>query len=184
MPREVAPSTAWLLPARLTALPTRLTASITWGDGSSSTVSVTPANDGSYSVAGSHTYAEEGNYTITVSVSDSNGLNTSTKDTATVSDAALTLKRFAAGQVKHLTAGVAALFTDADPAGTASDYTATVTWGDGTTSTLKVYKNPVGQGFVLAGIHSYAKKGTYSVTLTISDHGGSQIIKTASVTAR
>ena len=161
-----------------------LTASITWGDGSSSTVSVTPRQDGSYSVAGSHTYAEEGNYTITVSVSDGKGLNASTMDTATVSDATLTLKQFAAGQVKHLTAGVAALFTDADPAGIASDYTAKVTWGDGTTSTLKVYKNPGGQGFVLAGSHSYAKKGTYSVTLTISDQGGSQIIKTANVTAR
>ena len=161
-----------------------LTASITWGDGSSSTVSVTPANDGSYSISGSHTYAEEGSYTITVSVSDGKGLNASTNDTATVSDAALTLKLFTAGQVKHLTAGVAALFTDADPAGTASDYTATVTWGDGTTSTLNVYKNPAGQGFVLADIHSYAKKGTYSVTLTISDHGGSQIIKTVSVTAK
>ncbi|HEY6539299.1 MAG TPA: choice-of-anchor Q domain-containing protein, partial [Ktedonobacteraceae bacterium] len=158
-----------------------LTASITWGDGTRSTVTVTPAPDGSYSISASHTYAEEGQETISISVSDSNGHSASTTSQASVSDAPLTLKQFVAGQVKHLVVGLGAHFTDADPAGQASDYTATITWGDGTTSKVTVYKNPLGQGFVLAGLHSYAHKGTYSVTLTVTDQGGSQLTKTGTV---
>jgi hypothetical protein len=73
-------------------------------------------------------------------VSDGSGHSTSTTSTANVSDAALTLKQFTAGQVKTLTAGIAALFTDADPAGQVSDYQATINWGDGSNSTVKVIK--------------------------------------------
>ncbi len=161
-----------------------LSATITWGDGNSSIVSVTPNPDGSYSVSGSHTYAEEGSYALSVSVKDSGSLTTSGNGTATVSDAALTLTHFVAGSVRHLYAGVAATFTDADPNGQVSDYTATITWGDGHTGTVNVYKNPFGKGFVLAGLHQYASKGTYSVTLTISDSGGSLVNKTVSVTVK
>jgi len=74
-----------------------------------------------------------------------------------------------------------ATFSDADPNGQVSDYTASINWGDGHTSTVKVYKNPFGKGFVLAGLHQYASKGTYSVTLTVSDTGGSQVSKTVSI---
>jgi hypothetical protein len=161
-----------------------LTASITWGDGNTSTLNVTPASDGSYSVSASHTYAEEGQNTISITVSDSNGHSSSTTDTATVSDAALTLKLFAVSSVKHLTAGLAGLFTDADPAGTVSDYQATVNWGDGTTSTVTVAKIHLGSRFVLAAAHNYAKAGTYTVTLTVTDQGGSKLTKTASVTVK
>ena len=41
-----------------------------------------------------------------------------------------------------------------------------------------------GKGFVLAGLHRYASKGSYSVTLTISDAGGSQLTKTVSITVK
>jgi PKD domain len=99
-------------------------------------------------------------------------------------DAPLTLTRFVAGPLGHRSAGVAATFTDADPNGQVSDYTATVSWGDGTTSTVKVIKNPLGKGFALAGLHSYTKKGTYTVTLTVADRGGSQISKTVTITVK
>lgn len=159
-----------------------LTVSIDWGDGSSSMVNVTPATDGSYSVSASHTYYEEGQDTIHITVSDGSVNTASATSSMSVSDAGLTLQQFAVGQGKHLTAGLAALFTDADPAGVASDYQASIAWGDGTASTVSVYKNPLGAGFVLAGQHNYAHKGTYTVTLTLSDQGGSQLSKTASVT--
>jgi hypothetical protein len=161
-----------------------LSATITWGDGNSSTVSITPNPDGSYSVSGSHTYAEEGSYALSVSVKDSGSLNTSGNGSATVSDAALTLTHFVAGGTRDRYAALAATFTDADPNGQVADYVATVNWGDGHTSTVQVYKNPLGKGFVLAGLHQYASKGTYSVTLTVSDTGGSQVSKTVSVTVK
>ncbi len=158
-----------------------LTATINWGDGNSSTVSVTPNADGSYSVSGSHTYAEEGSYTLSVSVKDSGSHSASASGSAKVDDAALALTHFVAGPLGHRAAGVGATFTDADPAGAVSDYTATINWGDGNTSTVKVVKNPVGNGFVLAGLHSYARSGTYTVTLTVTDQGGSQASKTVTL---
>jgi hypothetical protein len=161
-----------------------LSATISWGDGNSSTVSITPNPDGSYSVSGSHTYAEEGSYALSVSVKDRGSLSTSGNGTATVSDAALTLTHFLAGGTRDRYAALAATFTDADPNGQISDYTATINWGDGNTTTVKVYKNPFGKGFVLAGLHQYTGEGTYSVTLTVSDAGGSQVSKKVSVTVK
>lgn len=99
-------------------------------------------------------------------------------------DAPLTLTHFVAGPLEHHSAGVAATFTDADPNGQVSDYTATVSWGDGTTSTVKVYKNPFGKGFALAAVHRYARTGTYTLNLTIMDKGGSSISKTVTITVK
>jgi hypothetical protein len=161
-----------------------LSATISWSDGNSSTVSITPNPDGSYSVSGSHTYAEEGSYALSVSVKDSGSLSTSGNGTATVSDAALTLTHFVAGGARDGYAALGATFTDADPNGQVADYTANINWGDGNTSTVNVYKNPLGKGFVLAGLHRYANEGTYSVTLTVSDAGGCQVNKTVSVTVK
>jgi PKD repeat protein len=117
-------------------------------------------------------------------VTDNNDHNASATSPATVSDAALTLTHFLAGATKDRYAALGATFTDADPNGQVSDYTASINWGDGNTTTVRVYKNPFGQSFVLGGLHQYARKGTYSVTLTIADAGGSQVTKTVSVTIR
>ena len=163
---------------------TPLSVSISWGDGSSSMISLTPATDGSYSVSASHTYAEEGQDTIIITVSDGSGHSASTSSAATVSDAALTLTLFVARPLGHRLARLTAIFSDADPAGQVSDYTATIRWGDGTTSKVKVVNNPFGQGFALAALHRYAKKGTYSVTLTVTDQGGSQLTKTVTLTVK
>ena len=58
-----------------------------------------------------------------------------TGSAATVQDAALhaTGVAVAATEGSSFT-GAVATFTDDDPSGTASDYTATITWGDGNTS--------------------------------------------------
>lgn len=161
-----------------------LSASIAWGDGSNSTVSVTPAPDGSYSVSANHMYTEEGSDTITITVTDNNGHTANATSSATVNDAALTLTHFLASPLAHHSGGLAATFTDADPNGQVSDYTATINWGDGTIATVKVIKNPLGKGFALAGLHQYAQKGTYNITLTVTDNGGSQITKTVTLTIK
>ena len=72
-------------------------------------------------------------------------------------------------------------FTDADPAGTASDYTATVVWGDGTTETSR--GNPtkvqvVGNdgGFDVVGSHASTTtlaNATFSVS--VADPGATLV---------
>ena len=97
---------------------------------------------------------------------------------ATVADAPLTITTLLVGVNAKGLAGLAATFTDADPAGTLSDYSTTINWGDGATSSGLVATNPTGAGFVVAGSHQYAKAGTYTVTLTITDAGGSHVTGT------
>ena len=68
--------------------------------------------------------------------------------------------------------GVLATFKDADPAATLTNYTATVDWGDGTTSPGVVAANPTG-GWQVSGSHTFAAPGTLPVKITINDAGGS-----------
>src|SRR5262249_55319560 len=51
--------------------------------------------------------------------------------------------------------GVVATFTDANTQATAANFTATINWGDGTTSTGTVTPDPNG-GFDVSGTHTYA----------------------------
>ena len=52
-----------------------------------------------------------------------------------------------------------ATFTDANPNATVSDFTATITWGDGSTSAGTVVAT--GNGFAVNGAHTYADEGSY-----------------------
>ncbi len=135
-------------------------ATITWGDGTTAAGTVTATGPGAYSVSGSHTYAEEGAETATVQVTDqTNQTSGSATDSATVADAALTVTRSAAGALPNRYAAIGATFTDADPQGTVADYSAAISWGDGTTSAGSVAKNPYAAGFAVGGVHRYARGG-------------------------
>ena len=159
-----------------------LSANITWGDGSSSAGTITLNANGSYSVTGSHSYAEEGNYTLTVIVSDSSGNRSVTNSgTAIVSDAALKVNNITA-PISGMTVTQKGVFTDADPNGTLSDYQATINWGDGTTSAATIGTNLGGKRFTTTGAHTYTTHGTYTETLTITDVGGSTVTTTITVT--
>src|SRR5262249_59523690 len=64
-------------------------ATIEWGCGSAVRGTVT-GSGGSYSVSGSHTYAEEGTYSISIDVIEDSTATATITGTATVADAALT----------------------------------------------------------------------------------------------
>jgi IPT/TIG domain len=144
-------------------------ATIDWGDGT------TPSEgtvDSLGQVTGTHTYAEEGIYHATIHWTNSDGADEQTPFDVKVLDAPLT----ATPSAIHADAGVAftgpvATFTDADPVGTVSDYSATISWGDGTRSIGSIAANP-GGGFEVDGTHTYATAGAYPATVTISDAGG------------
>jgi len=64
-----------------------------------------------------------------------------------------------------------ATFTDADPNGTLSDYTATIDWGDGQTTNGTIAPNHRG-GWSVSGSHTYASVGRLAITVTVNDTGG------------
>jgi hypothetical protein len=67
--------------------------------------------------------------------------------------------------------GVVATFTDADPGGVATDYTATINWGDGHLSNGTITANGSG-GFNVSGTNTYAQAGTFPISVDIMDFGG------------
>jgi hypothetical protein len=143
------------------------TATVNWGDNSdntsddgSNTVSIVADPTGGFDVLGSHNYTAVGSYNVTTSVSGSDG-TTYNNDPPFQFGATLF----------H--------FTDANSNATASDYVATVNWGDGTsnssndgTGTVTVVADSKG-GFDVIGSHTYAQQindATFSVQ--ISEAGG------------
>ena len=70
-----------------------------------------------------------------------------------------------------------ATFTDANPGATVDDFTATIDWGDGTTSAGTIIAHgaaPNGVVFSVAGTHLYIEEGTYPIQVSIKDVGGSE----------
>ena len=159
-----------------TATTSDFTAAIAWGDGSTNTGTITAANGGGFDVAGSHTYAEEGsqNFTVTITNSHATGGTANASSTATIADAALhsTGVAITATEGTALTSVTVASFTDDDPAGTATDYTATIHWGDNITSAGTIAANGSG-GFNVTGTHTYLHAGDHAVSVNIADTGGS-----------
>ena len=150
-------------------------ATIDWGDGTASMVGATGADAATsgFDVSGSHTYAEEGTYTITVSVSDIDTalFNTSVAtSTVTVADAPLAASGRQANSTDPFN-GAVAQFTDANPNGTLSDYSATIDWGDGVSSAGSIAQS--GAAFDVTGTHTYAELGPHTVTTRVCDVGGS-----------
>jgi hypothetical protein len=149
-------------------------ATIAWGDGVTSAGTIS-GTGGHFKVSGTHTYAEEGVYHLTVRVTDTdNPSNTATANpTATVADAALTATPACAATSLHAYNGRTATFTDAaSPFGTLSDFSATISWGDGTT-TAGAVTGANGGPYTVSGSHTYATTGVFTITTTISDVGGS-----------
>src|SRR5262249_51223745 len=75
-----------------------------------------------------------------------------------------------------------ATFTDANPTAPLSDFTATIDWGDGSTSAGAIIQ-PGGTGtdFVVSGSHIY-EEGSFTITVDITDVGGSTASATSSAT--
>jgi CSLREA domain-containing protein len=157
-----------------TGTPAEYSASINWGDGTAATAGAITGSGGTLTVSGSHTYAEEGTYSVRTTVTDAdNASNTATAvATATVADAALSAKPACPATSGQNFSGPAATFTDAaSPSGTLSDFSATLTWGDGTSSAGVVS----GPGpYTVSGAHTYSGTGPFTILILITDVGGSR----------
>ena len=167
--------------------PTEYSATIDWGDSTPTTVGTISGSGGNFTVNGTHTYVEEGpppsgTYSVTVTITDiDNHPNSDTAhSTAKVGDAPLIARcptpattTTPASTLPPISpqsfAGVTAAFTDTGT-GTLSDFSATITWGDTTSSTGTVAGS--GGAYTVSGTHAYASTGTFTVTTKINDVGG------------
>ncbi len=156
-----------------TAAPSAFSATINWGDGSTGSGSITQAaSGGPYTVSGSHTYADEASFATSVTVTDNQlALNSATAaGTASIADAPITVT---GTTVAPQTTGASftvpvATFTDGNPTAPLSDFTASIDWGDGTTS-----GGSITSPGTVSGTHAYTSHGTYSIKVTVNDVGGS-----------
>jgi hypothetical protein len=159
-------------------LPVVNTVSIDWGDTTAPSDGVIASNG---DVSGSHTYAEEGSYTLkltaghTVQPSVSTGPPWLGTAKVTVADAAVTATSVNGGAFNGI-AGTPfnaklAHLTDANPGTTLADHSATIDWGDGSSS-AGVLSIATGGGFDAAGSHTYSTAGTKHGVVHFLDAGG------------
>lgn len=168
-------------------------ATIAWGDGSSSPpppVTVTQTGVSTcgrtFDVKGDHTYAEEGSYTLTVTIVDNDTpSNTATVNPiATVGDAALHAACAADPVSTQSFSGMTATFQDDNTGATSADFTATINWGDGTSSPpppVTISGGPGPGPYTVSGTHTYASTGAFTITTTIMDDGGATATATCAV---
>jgi hypothetical protein len=145
------------------------TATIDWGDGTGPTLGTISGSGGSFTVDGSHTYANPGNDTITVSVVDDGGTATAEgTSTATIAARTLTGQMVLAAATENTALAsntVVATFTDSVSSDMAGDFAATIDWGDGNTTTGTVVGS--NGSFTVEGGHTYGDEGSDPAVVTL-----------------
>jgi hypothetical protein len=149
-------------------------ATIDWGDGTTSTGTVSGGN-GAFTVSGSHTYAHGGQDTITVNVADDPADGQATAADSTTTTAMIiglepgSASAFSATEGSPIgpTGSQVATFSDGNTSDNASDFTATINWGDGTTDTGTI-SGSNGSFTVTTAGHTYADEGTDTITTTVT----------------
>jgi hypothetical protein len=146
---------------------------VDWGDGDTGGTGTVggPDSGGVFTVAGSHTYAEEtaSAETISIVIGRTGFPNATVSDTANVADAPPSISnQTLAAQVNTALSGTLATFTDPGGAEPLADYSATVDWGDGSGTTTGAISGPDANGlFTISGSHTYAAVSTPTITLTV-----------------
>ncbi|HZR43545.1 MAG TPA: choice-of-anchor P family protein [Ktedonobacteraceae bacterium] len=140
------------------------TATIIWGDGSSTPGTVVDNLNGTFTVNGTHTYATAGSFTLTVSAKEGTR-NAQNSVQITVQPPLIV-------QVNNIQASANVPFTGPvatiSNANMASDTTATINWGDGspsTTGTISVS----GSTLTVNGTHIYTEGGTFTLTVSAAE---------------
>lgn len=130
----------------------------TFGDGASA-----------IGVAPSHVFANNGTYTVTLKVTDSNGAQSTATASVVVSNSApvVTATPPASWQA-GVSKSIGVSFTDANAKD--APFTARINWGDGTANTSFV--STVLPTSALQKPHTYAASGSYTITITVTDRDG------------
>jgi hypothetical protein len=149
-------------------------ATVAWGDGTTSSGTITLGADGqTFSVSGSHTYAQEGSYSLSVRLHHGTALDSTVSGSATVGDPSVVAtggSNVAATEGSDSGSHTLATFTDPGGPEAVTNYSATVAWGDGTTSSGTITLGADGQTFSVSGSHTYTQEGSYTASVTVH-HG-------------
>ncbi|MGB4966285.1 MAG: Ig-like domain repeat protein, partial [Microgenomates group bacterium] len=147
------------------------TATINWGDATANTV-FNPAAAGSLGTQ-NHTYAQNGTYTVTVTVADSGALSDTESFTVTVANvapSALTLNLSSGTINENGSVSLSGSFTDP---GTLDTHNVVISWGDTSTTTIPL---AAGVTAIPSTAHTYLDDnptGTasdiYTITVTVTD---------------
>jgi hypothetical protein len=85
----------------------------------------------------------------------------------------VTGRTFNTTQGQNQVDALVATFTDATPGATASEFTATIDWGDKTTSAATITADAGNPAvFDVTGTHTYSSVGTLPTAVTVAFHGG------------
>ena len=176
-----ADANALAVPADFVANGVSGAATIDWGDGTASLGTIAGPVGGPFTITGTKPspYVKVGTSEIKISVTDVGGKSTSMVANATITEAALagtgTDVTGIEGEplidpVTGSTSVQVATFTDPNTSAPATDFKASIDWGDGTSGSGVV--DGGGGVFEVLGSHKYAKAGTYDITITVDDSAG------------
>ena len=155
-------------------------ASINWGDGQSSTGTIVSDGGGNFHVVGSHMYAAPSgskSYAITVTITGPASVSAKVVSGGQVLVAMLVAISVPTITVAHgtpLTSAAITQFRDDNTlASSPGAYAISIAWGDSATSSAAAQyvktQSGVGVYWNVIGSHTYAAKGTYTVTITVSE---------------
>lgn len=158
-----------------------VTANIFWGDGTTSlgVVQLTGTSNGvsHVNVLGSHTYAEQGKYSVEVGISQNGATRQIVHSTANVADARISLAGATIGPRHGVTfGGSVATMIDLNGFNTlASDYQGTIDWGDHTTPSAATFTFVSPGHWLVKGMHTYKKAGRFTLKISAFDTAASAI---------
>jgi hypothetical protein len=152
------------------------TGSIDWGDGTiEDAVLIQPTASTNGQAAGSHEYNVAGVFEIVLTITDSTERSVEVGATVSVvAPAGDPIIRTIAGPStpQEITDAVAVSATFGDASGPFDTYTATIDWGDGTSSIAAVVPPTASDDGTITGDHIYAETGVYPITITVTDAAG------------
>jgi hypothetical protein len=162
---------------------------IFWGDGSSSAGAVVANGGGNFTVLGTHTYLEEGQFTLTVTVKTAKSDLGSASGIVTVADAPLLgFAQAANSQVGAFPNNVlVAVFQDTDSTPESpSNYTALIQWlvgGLPVTTVGRITPLFGTNTFAVFGDYpfSLAAGGLFTIRVTVQDVGGASVVVNSSL---
>jgi hypothetical protein len=179
----VSPSTPVIigsfLDSNTAALTGDFTATINWGDGHTTAGTILPTpTAGRFDIDGTNLYLTPNTYTVAITVNDFQAHSATIDSTAFVAAPALTPIGATATFVTGVQPGTPVpigSFLDSNPNAVPGNFTATITWGNGQSSSGVVTASTTTGLFVVSGTNLYTNTGIYPILISVQDNLGDSI---------